>query len=163
MDTYDEAIRSTAGAEVLDIIDGDTMRVQAHMWPNQKWVGNIRLYGIDTPELRTKCQAEKDQGIMARDTLVSLVPPRVYLVNVKPGKFAGRYVAAVMADTRDLAHVLMENGVGRPYFTGKRKPWCNESAKSIRARHARMKPRADTDAPAVATSKAYLQALLDNL
>ncbi len=28
---------------------------------------------------------------------------------------------------RDLANVLMENGVGRPDDGGKRKPWCNES------------------------------------
>ena len=60
-----------------------------------------------------------------------------------------------MADTRDLAHVLMEHGVGRPYFTGKRKPWCNESEASIRERHGRMKPSAATDTPAAAASKAY--------
>lgn len=40
---------------------------------------------------------------MAGETLVSLVPPRVRMVNVKPGKFAGRFVATGMADTRDLA------------------------------------------------------------
>lgn len=38
-DTYDEAITITAGAEVLDIIDGDTIRVQAHMWPGQRGQG----------------------------------------------------------------------------------------------------------------------------
>ena len=93
-DTYDAAITITAGAEVLNVIDGDTLRVRAHMWPGQKWEGNIRLYGIDAPELRgSQCQEEKDQGIMARDTLVSLIPPRVVLLNIKPGKFAGRFVA----------------------------------------------------------------------
>ena len=109
-DTYDAAITITAGAEVLNVIDGDTLRVRVHMWPGQKWEGNIRLYGIDAPELRTTCQAEKAQGILARDTLVSLVPPRVRLVNVRSGKYAGRYVAAVMDGPRDLAHVLMEEG-----------------------------------------------------
>ena len=109
-DTSDEAITITAGAEVLNVIDGDTIRVQAHMWPGQQWSGLIRLRGIDTPELRGKCQAETDQGILAGATMVSLVPPRVYLVNVKPGKFGGRFVATVMAGTRDLAHVLMEEG-----------------------------------------------------
>lgn len=32
-DTYDYAITIRAGAEVLDVIDGDTIRVKAHMWP----------------------------------------------------------------------------------------------------------------------------------
>ena len=110
-DTSDEAITISAGAEVLNVIDGDTLRVRAHMWPGQKWEGNIRLFGIDTPELRgSKCQAEKVQGILSRDTLVSLVPPRVTLINVKPGKFAGRFVAEVMDGPRDLAHVIMEEG-----------------------------------------------------
>ena len=161
-DTYDAAITITAGAEVLNVIDGDTIRVRAHIWPGQKWEGNIRLYGIDTPELRTKCQAEKAKGILARDTLVSLVPPRVNLVNIKNGKFAGRYVATVMDGPRNMAHVLMENGVGRTYFKGKRKPWCNESAASIRARHQRMKPP-PADTPAAAASKAYLQNQFDNI
>ena len=43
---------------------------------------------------------------MAGETLVSLVPPRVRLVNGKPGKFAGRFVATIMADTRDLAEAF---------------------------------------------------------
>lgn len=109
-DPYDEAITITAEAEVLNIINGDTIRVSAHMWPGQQWLGLIRLRGIDTPELRGKCQAEKDQAILSRDTLVSLVPPRVLLANIQFGKFAGRYVATVMAGPRDLADVLMEEG-----------------------------------------------------
>ena len=109
-DTSDGAITISAGAEVLIVINGDTIRVRAHMWPGQQWSGTIRLYGIDSPALRTTCQAEKVQGILARDTLVSLVPPRVLLANIQSGKFAGRYVAAVMAGPRDMAHVLMEEG-----------------------------------------------------
>ena len=110
-DTSDEAITISAGAEVLNVIDGDTIRVHAHMWPGQQWAGTIRLFGIDSPELRgSTCPAEKAQGIRARATLVALVPPRVLLVNVVNGKFAGRYVATVMDGPRDLAHVLMEEG-----------------------------------------------------
>ena len=118
---------------------------------------------IDTPEPRSQCPAEAEQAIMAKETLRSLVPPDVRLVNLKPGKFAGRYVANVIDGPRDMAHVLMENGVGRPYFKGKRKPWCNESGASIRERAGRMKPSKDTDTPAAATSKAYVRALLENL
>ena len=110
-DTYDYAIRITAGAEVLDIIDGDTIRVEAHPWPGHQWTGLIRLRGINAPELRrSKCQEEKDQGIMARNTLVSLIPPRVLLVNIENGSFAGQYVAAVMDGPDDMADMLMEEG-----------------------------------------------------
>ena len=160
-DTYDAAITITAGAEVLNVIDGDTIRVRAHMWPGQTWEGNIRLYGIDTLELRTKCQAEKKQGIMARDTLVSLIPPRVFLDDITHSKFD--IMAKVMDGRADLADILMKNGVGRPYYGKKKKLWCPESEESIRARHQRMKPPVDTDTPAVTVSKAYLQNQFDNI
>ena len=163
-DTYDQAIQVQSGAKVLDIIDGDTIRVEAHQWVGHTWTGLIRLRGIDTPELRgSQCPEEKEQGIMARDTLVSLIPPRVVLLNITEGKFAGRYVANVMDGPRDMGHVLMDNGVGRQYFTGKRQPWCNESGDSIRARYHRMKPAADTDTPTAAKAKAYLQRKFDNI
>ena len=156
----DAAIVITVNATVLRIIDGDTIHVRATIWPRQTWKGNIRLRGIDTPELRGKCQAETEQAIMAKETLKSLVPPQVRLVNVRPGKFSGRFVATVMDGTRDLADILMENGVGRPYFDGgKRQSWCNESMASIRDRAGRMKKSEPTDTPAAAESQAYLRAL----
>ena len=153
--TYDYAIKINAGAKVLDIIDGDTIRVEAHQWPGHQWTGLIRLRGIDAPELRrSKCDEEKEQGIMARDTLASLIPPRVLLVNIENGSFASRYVAAVMDGPRDIADILMENGVGRPYYgKGKRKPWCNESNESIRERHKRMTPRQDPPPPRLPSPK----------
>lgn len=45
-ETYDHAITIDAGAEVLDIIDGDTIRVSAHMWPGQQWTGLIRFEAL---------------------------------------------------------------------------------------------------------------------
>ena len=153
----------TVNATVLRIVDGDTIHVQANLWPRHQWQGNIRLHGIDTPELHGQCQAEREQAVLAKETLRSLVPPDVRLVNVKPGKFTGRFVAAVMDGNRDFADMLMENGVDQPYVTGKRKLWCNESRDSIRDRAGRMRPSEDTDTPADATSKAYLRVLLENL
>ena len=154
----------TVNATLLRIVDGDTIHVRDNLRPRgTSGKATCRLHGIDMLELHGQCQAEREQAILAKETLRSLVPPDVRLVNVKSGKFAGRFVAAVMNGTRDFADVLMENGVGQPYVTGKRKPWCNESAASIRDRAGRMKPSEDTDTPAAATSKAYLRALLKNL
>ena len=62
-----------------------------------------------------------------------------------------------------LTDVLMEDGVGRPYFNGnKRKLWCNESMASIRARAGRLKKSETTDTPAAAKSQVYLRALATN-
>ena len=102
----DAAIVSV-NATVLRIVDGDTIHVRAHLWPRQNWQGNIRLHGIDAPELRGQCPAETEQAILAKNTLRSLIPQEVRLTNVKAGKFGNRYVATVMDGNRNLAHVLM--------------------------------------------------------
>lgn len=108
-----DAVTITVNATVFRIVDGDTIHVWAHLWPRQSWQGNIRLHSIDTPEPdpRSRCQAETEQTIMAKETLRSLIPREVRLNKVKPGKFGNRFVANVMDGTRDLADVLMENGV----------------------------------------------------
>ena len=50
-------------AEVLHVIDGDSFRVKAGIWLDHLVETNIRLRGIDTPELRgAKCAAEKQQA-----------------------------------------------------------------------------------------------------
>ena len=45
-------------AEVVRVVDGDTIEVNAHYWPGHTWRGKVRLRGIDTPELRGKCEIE---------------------------------------------------------------------------------------------------------
>lgn len=47
-------------AEVIKIVDGDTVKVRAHIWVDQTVEISVRLRGIDAPELyRPKCAAEK--------------------------------------------------------------------------------------------------------
>ena len=94
---------------------------------------------------------------MARNTLRSLIPPRVLLVNIEKGKFD--FMAKVMDGKRDLAVVLMENGAGRSYNGKTKSPWCNESAESIKKRYDRVKPIHHTDTPESKKSKEYLNKL----
>jgi micrococcal nuclease len=58
-------------AEVLSIYDGDTMNVLIDLGLNIKVKKQLRLYGIDTPELRG---IEKEYGILARDYVRRMIP-----------------------------------------------------------------------------------------
>ena len=55
-------------SKVISVYDGDTFRVDIDSLP--PIVGKnipIRLNGVDTPEIRGKCEYEKDLAIKARD------------------------------------------------------------------------------------------------
>ena len=46
-------------ALVTGAYDGDTVYVEAAIWPNMTWTGGIRVLGVDTPEIRGRCELEK--------------------------------------------------------------------------------------------------------
>ena len=73
-------------ARVLSVYDGDTVKVEAAMWPGLTWRGNVRVEGVDTPEIRGKCEGEKRKAVAARDFVRESVGGRITLVNVKRGK-----------------------------------------------------------------------------
>jgi endonuclease YncB( thermonuclease family) len=65
-------IGQTKKAKVIEIYDGDTCTIA--MWIGfQRYSFKLRLYGIDTPELRTKNAAEKEAGYKAKEYLCSLI------------------------------------------------------------------------------------------
>lgn len=66
----------TYEAEIVRIIDGDSIVVDIDLGFNT-WLRNqsIRLYGIDTPEIRTKDLDEKAHGLMAKQFVEGLIKP----------------------------------------------------------------------------------------
>ncbi len=86
---------------------------------------SVRIRGIDTPEIRGKCAAEKTKAKAARDFLRNLLrnASRIDLVDAKRGKYF-RIVAIARADGRDVAPLMIEEGLGRSYQGGRRTGWC---------------------------------------
>lgn len=113
-------------AEVLKVVDGDTMKVRALIWLDQAVETNIRVDGIDTPERRSKCQREKQLAEVALDfTRQAVATGTVTLHDVQYDKFGRRVRARVLThDGQDLGKGLIDAGLARPYKGDKRKPWC---------------------------------------
>jgi endonuclease YncB( thermonuclease family) len=129
-DAADRQWRSITGpvtAQIIRIIDGDTIEVDAHPWPGHAVRVSVRLRGIDTPERRSRCPGRRAAAQLARNELERLVSgvPTVELINVAGGKYYGRVLADMKAGSRDIASAMLASGLARPYQGGKRrKPQC---------------------------------------
>jgi endonuclease YncB( thermonuclease family) len=114
-------------ARVISVYDGDTLRAVASVWLGTEITTSVRLRGIDTPEMRGKCAAEKARAIAARDALLELAPVGsvVVLTDIAPDKYQGRIVARVLLpDGRDVSTILLAAGHARAYDGGRRSGWC---------------------------------------
>jgi len=108
------------------VIDGDSFKVDIANWPEVVGKGiTVRINGIDTPEMRGKCDAEKRLARKAKQFTVTRLrsAERVELRNIQRGKYF-RLIADVEVDGKDLGTQLMKAGLARVYEGGKRQDWC---------------------------------------
>jgi micrococcal nuclease len=122
-----ETLAGPVRARVLDVIDGDTIAVAARIWLGQEVAVMVRLAGIDAPELKGRCAAERQAAEAARALVAAaLAGGEAVLSDVHYDKYGGRVLARVAApDGTDIARTLLEHGLARPYGGGRRQPWCS--------------------------------------
>ena len=71
-----EMLPGPVPAAVIEVIDGDTVRVRARVWLGQDVETAVRIAGIDTPELRgADCDAERRLAEAARDHHAQIAGP----------------------------------------------------------------------------------------
>lgn len=122
-----ETIKGPITAQVIRVVDGDTLEVEIQIWFDLNLTTSVRVLGVDTPETRGKCPAEVEAAKNASMFTFKAAPPGslVRLHDVKPDKFAGRIDARVeLTDGKWLAQTLIEAGLARPYEGDKRQSWC---------------------------------------
>jgi endonuclease YncB( thermonuclease family) len=115
-------------SEVTSIYDADTFRANINGWPPV--VGErmpIRVNGVDAPEIRGKCEAEKLAAREAKQFTVAMLrgAKKIELRNLQRGKYF-RLLADVYVDGKSLTTALIEAGHARPYHGGTREGWCHE-------------------------------------
>ena len=107
--------------KVVRIIDGDTVDVDIDLgfdvWLTKQ---RIRLFGVDTPESRTRDMVEKKFGIMAKNFVKGRLPVgsnqvlRTRLDDSR-GKF-GRILGEFVMEDTTLNQLLIVTNNGVPYF-----------------------------------------------
>ena len=113
-------------SKVISVYDGDTFRVNIDSLP--PIVGKniaIRVNGVDTPEIRGKCQYEKNLALKARAFVRSKLAnaKEIKLTNLQRGKYF-RVVANVIVDGVSLEEELLDNKLAYEYSGGKKLSWC---------------------------------------
>lgn len=115
-------------ADHVSTYDGDTFTARVYIWPQLSVRANVRIRGIDSPELSRRggvSACEKELAVMARSFAEAFLSRgSVVLTNVKPDKYGGRINANVSVNGENLADELIRAGHARPYGGGKRGQWC---------------------------------------
>lgn len=106
---------------VLSVYDGDTFTAR---WPSGE-VRHVRVRGVDAPEMKGQCDAEKEGAIRARDRARALLGDRVELRKLGIDKYGRTLAIVVLTDGRTLDGVLVSEGLGRPYHGERRMGWCS--------------------------------------
>lgn len=109
------------GATLVGCYDGDTCRITVNNAPPFLATQQLRFDGFDTPEIRGRCQSEKDRARDAKAiTLKYMQSNPSLLVSGDRGKY-GRLIV----EAPGLAESLISAGLAREYNGGKRKGWCD--------------------------------------
>jgi len=114
-------------AQVLEVIDGDTFRARIRIWLGQDIETFVRLDGIDAPERRSACAAEKQQAQQAKQKLYDLIAGQsLLLYDIHYGKYAGRVIAGArkLEDGQDIAGLMLKSMMAKAYTGGTRTSWC---------------------------------------
>ena len=114
-------------ASISRIIDGDTGDIEIDLGFKVTVRKRIRVYGINTPETRTRDKEEKARGIKAKEMLIrldKLFGPTVFLASHGKGKY-GRTLGDLWFKTGaknwiNYSQLMVCEGLAEPYLGGKR-------------------------------------------
>ena len=85
---------------IVRVVDGDTVYVDIDLGFNH-WIHGelIRLYGVDTPECRSRSAVEKKAGLLAKGFVMQMLHEggTYKLTTKEKGKF-GRYLGTIKID-----------------------------------------------------------------
>ena len=127
-------------AKILDIYDADTITVCIDLEGFSFVKMNVRLFGIDTPELRG---SEKELGVKARNYLINvltdiiidynntrndirnMINKNTYMVEVLFDDFDkyGRPLGTIYKDNININEKLVKDGYAKEYDGGTKDTW----------------------------------------
>jgi len=105
--------------KIVRVVDGDTVYVDIDLGFNH-WIHGelIRLYGVDTPERRSRSAIEKKAGLLAKGFVMQMlhVGGTYKLTTREKGKF-GRYLGVIMlSDKTSINAALVSEHLAVPYY-----------------------------------------------
>lgn len=119
----------TYNAKLVRVIDGDTVIAMVDLGFNTWKQANIRFYGIDAYESRTRDLEEKEKGLKAKQLVIDMLEKTngEFVLKSKGLDKYGRSLGIIFVpfeeaenDSLDLNQYLINEGLAVPYFGGTR-------------------------------------------
>ena len=109
-------------ANLVRVVDGDTVDADIELGFSVFMRDRIRLMGIDTPESRTRNLQEKSWGLAAKHRLIELLAEAdgeftLVTEDMEKGKF-GRVLGTIEVNGKDANQTLIEENFAIPYEGG---------------------------------------------
>ena len=99
-------------SKVTKVVDGDTIDVIIDLGFDIMYKSRVRLFGIDTPESRTRDKVEKKYGLLAKEFLKSHLKGKIVIKTHKDsetGKF-GRILGEIFVDGININELMCKKG-----------------------------------------------------
>ena len=103
--------------EVKRVVDGDTVDVVIDLGFSILYSTRVRLYGIDTPESRTRNKDEKVRGLLSKDYLKEWLDQGGVIIRTyrdKKGKFGG-VLGEMVVGGRNINLLMVEENLAVKY------------------------------------------------
>jgi micrococcal nuclease len=103
--------------EVKRIVDGDTVDVVIDLGFDIHYSSRVRLYGIDTPESRTRNKDEKVRGLMSKKYLTDALSKGQVVIKThkdKKGKF-GRVLGEMYVAEKNINLMMVDDHLAVKY------------------------------------------------
>ena len=103
--------------------DGDTVLIAVDLWPGLTKRINVRLSGINAPEVRTRQACQKRLGLQAKAALEKFLdsgPVVLSTIDWKSTKYAGRINGDLTVNGVSASQWMLQHGYAVPYHGGHR-------------------------------------------
>ena len=104
--------------KVKRVVDGDTVDVVIDLGFDIHFATRVRLYGMDTPESRTRNKDEKVRGYMSRDFLEEWMEKDDVIIRTrrdKKGKF-GRVLGEMIVRGENINKLMIKECLAVEYY-----------------------------------------------
>ena len=106
--------------KIRRVVDGDTVDIDIDLgfgvWLHKE---RVRIYGIDTPESRTRDKEEKKFGLMAKEFVKQFVKGDSIILRTQKydakGKF-GRILGDIIVDNKSMSETMIQEHHAVPYY-----------------------------------------------
>ena len=102
---------------VKRVVDGDTVDVVIDLGFDIHYSSRVRLYGIDTPESRTRNKDEKVRGLMSKKYLIDALSKGQVIIKThrdKKGKF-GRVLGEMYVEGTNINLTMVDESLAVKY------------------------------------------------